>query len=174
MDVAVLLQHHLMTLILGSSRCGAALHGSLPASALAPGLLLSSSREGLCSGNPQNNQNHPLIPAVPGISLKGKGFLSWCLDKRDLSNGLHLIRSRCLPHLGSLENYRCWFDAEIVTEASFTHVSGNADVATCCCPVDLFCCYCYTGCWFLISSTADIVVYHLIILPPSLQTSVFP
>lgn len=76
--------------------------------------------------------------------------------------------------LGRLRIKGTGFDAEIVTEASFTHVSGNADATTCCCPVDLFCCYCYTGCWFLISSAADLVVYHLIILPPSLQTSVFP
>lgn len=37
-----------------------------------PGLLLSSRREGLCSGEPQNTQNQPLTAAMPEISLKGK------------------------------------------------------------------------------------------------------
>lgn len=35
-------------------------------------------------------------------------------------------------------------DVEIVTKASLTHISGNADAAACCCPVGLFCCYCCT------------------------------
>lgn len=49
--------------------------------------------------------------------------------------------------LGHLRIKGAGFDAEKIIEASFyTHVSGNADATTCCCPVDLFCCYCYTGC----------------------------
>lgn len=152
--------------------------GSLPA-AVPRGC--SSPAAGRGHAPAPNVQNWLLTPAVPKISLKRKRgekkkkIPSWCLDKHNLLNGLNLSRSRCLPHLRTLENWGTGLDAEIGAKAPFTHtllvmlMPPHAVVL-----LIFFCCCCYTGCWFLISSTADILFYYLIILPLSLQTSVFP